>query len=158
MVVIISQYFYPSHASTSQLMTDLAGGLADRNYDVRVYTGTASFSPELDKVQITRSPDPLQSSKSILGKLISSLFFLVGALFYVTFKVDKTDSLLIASNPPYSGIIGIVFKFLKSGKYYFLLQDVFPESAILSGIIKPESKLIFFLNKLIYFTGLASEG
>ena len=36
MVVIISQYFYPSHASTSQLMTDLAGGLADRNYDVRV--------------------------------------------------------------------------------------------------------------------------
>jgi glycosyltransferase involved in cell wall biosynthesis len=149
-IVIVSQYFYPSHASTSQLMTDLAMGLVDRNYDVRIYTGTPSSSLEFDKVQIKRSPDLLQSSKSILGKLISSLFFLVGALFYVIFKVNKKDSLLIASNPPYSGIIGIVFKLLKGGKYYFLLQDVFPESAILSGIIKPESKLISFLNKLIY--------
>ena len=150
MVVIVSQYFYPSHASTSQLMTDLARGIVNRNYDVRVYTGTSSSSLEFDKVKITRSPDPLQSSKSILGKLVSSLFFLVGSLFYVIFKVNKKDSLLIASNPPYSGIIGIVFKLLKGGKYYFLLQDVFPESAILSGIIKPESKLISFLNKLIY--------
>ena len=157
MLVILSQYFYPSQASTSQLMTDLGSGLADRNYDVRVYTGTPSSSPELNKVQITRSPDPLQSSKSILGKLVSSLFFLVGSLFYIIFKVDKKDSLLIASNPPYSGIIGIVFKFLKGGKYYFLLQDVFPESAILSGIIKPETKLIFFLNKLIYLVCQNSE-
>jgi glycosyltransferase involved in cell wall biosynthesis len=156
-LVILSQYFYPSQASTSQLMTDLGSGLADRNYDVRVYTGTPSSSPELNKVQITRSPDPLQSSKSILGKLVSSLFFLVGSLFYIIFKVDKKDSLLIASNPPYSGIIGIVFKFLKGGKYYFLLQDVFPESAILSGIIKPETKLIFFLNKLIYLVCQNSE-
>jgi glycosyltransferase involved in cell wall biosynthesis len=157
MIVIISQYFYPSHASTSQLMTDLARGLVERNYDVRVYTGTPSSSLKFDKVNITRSPDPLQSSKSILGKLVSSFFFLVGALFYVTFKVNKTYSLLIASNPPYSGIIGIVFKFLKGGKYYFLLQDVFPESAILSGIIKPESKLISILNRLIYFICKNSE-
>ena len=113
-------------------MTDLARGLVNRNYDVRVYTGTPSSSLEFDKVEITRSPDPLQSSKSILGKLISYLFFLVGALSYVIFKVNKKDSLLISSNPPYSGIIGIVFKLLKGGKYYFLLQDVFPESAILS--------------------------
>ena len=157
MIVIISQYFYPSHASTSQLMTDLANGLLEHNHNVKVYTGTPCNSHELKNLKITRSLDPLQSSKSILGKLISSLFFLVGALFYVTFKVNKTDSLLIASNPPYSGIIGIVFKFLKGGKYYFLLQDVFPESAILSGIIKPESKLIYILNRLIYFICKNSE-
>ena len=75
MIVIISQYFYPSHASTSQLVTDLAIGLADRNYDVRVYTGTPSSFLELDKVEITRSLNPLQSSKSILGKLLSLLLF-----------------------------------------------------------------------------------
>jgi glycosyltransferase involved in cell wall biosynthesis len=156
-IVIISQYFYPSHASTSQLMTDLAEGLADRNYDVKVYTGTSSNVQDLELIQITRSPDPLQSRKSILGKLVSSLFFLIGALFYVTFKVNHTDSLLIASNPPYSGIIGIAFKMLKGGKYYFLLQDIFPESAILSGILKPESKIIAILNRLIYFICKNSE-
>ena len=56
-------------------MTDLASGLADHNYNVRVYTGTPSISNELDKVQITRWPDPLQSSKRILGKLLSLLLF-----------------------------------------------------------------------------------
>lgn len=75
-IVLISQYFYPSHASTAQLMTDLARGLAERNYDVKVYTGTPSSSLELDKVQITRSPNPHQSSKHILDKLASS-FLLV---------------------------------------------------------------------------------
>lgn len=157
MIVIISQYFYPSHASTSQLMTDLANGLAESNYNVKVYTGTPCNSNELKNLKITRSPDPLQSSKSILGKLVSSLFFLIGALSYIISKVDKTDSLLVASNPPYAGILGIAFKLLKGGRYYFLLQDVFPESAILSGIIKPESKLIFFLNKLIYLVCKNSE-
>jgi len=156
-LVIISQFFYPSHASTSQLITDLAIGLKKQSYNVKIYTGTPSDSQEFHRIQVTRSPDLLQSSKSILGKLVSSLFFLIGALFHVTFKVHKTDSLLIASNPPYSGIIGIVFKFLRGGKYYFLLQDVFPESAILSGIIKPETKLIFFLNKLIYLVCQNSE-
>lgn len=127
MIVIISQYFYPSHASTSQLMTDLARGLADSDYTVKVYTGTPSNSNELNyDLQIMRSPDPFQESKSIFGKLVSSLFFLCGALFYVIFKVDKTASLLIASNPPYAGIIGVIFKLIRGRKYYFLLQDVFP--------------------------------
>lgn len=151
MIIIISQYFYPSHASTSQLMTDLAKGLVEFDYDVKVYTGTSSNAQELSQLHVTRSPDPLQSSKSILGKLVSSLFFLGGALFYVVFSVNKADSLLIASNPPYAGIIGLVFKFFKGGQYYFLLQDVFPESAILSGIIKPKSKLIIIFNQLIYW-------
>ncbi|BAQ64651.1 glycosyltransferase family 4 protein [Geminocystis sp. NIES-3709] len=157
MLVIISQYFYPSHASTSQLLTDLADGLFRENIPLKVYTGTPSNHQEIKPFQIVRSPDPFQNSKSIFGKLISSVFFLVGALFYVTFKLNRKDDLLIASNPPYAGIIGMVFRFLRSGKYYFLLQDVFPESAILSGIIKPKSKLIFIFNKLIYLICRYSE-
>jgi glycosyltransferase involved in cell wall biosynthesis len=156
-LIIISQYFYPSEASTSQLLTDLAEGLFENNLEVKVYTGTFSHSEKLKPFSIIRSPDPFQNSKSIFGKLISSLFFLVGAILYVIFKVDKKDSLLIASNPPYAGIIGIIFKFLKGGKYYFLLQDIFPESAILSGIISEKSNLVFILNKLIYSICYHSE-
>lgn len=65
--------------------------------------------------------------------------------------------MLIASNPPYAGVLGLIFKFLKGGKYYFLLQDVFPESAILSGIIKEKSWLIKVFNYLIYLICYHSE-
>ncbi|PHV64200.1 glycosyltransferase family 4 protein [Cyanobacterium aponinum] len=154
---IISQYFYPSEASTSQLLTDLADGLFTKDLEIKVYTGTPCNSEKSKPFAILRSPDPFQKSKSILGKLISSLFFLLGALFFVLFKVEKKDSLLIASNPPYAGILGLIFKFLKGGKYYFLLQDVFPESAILSGIIKEKSWLIKVFNYLIYLICYHSE-
>jgi glycosyltransferase involved in cell wall biosynthesis len=156
-ITIISQYFYPSEASTSQLLTDLADGLYGQNFKIKVYTGTPSNSEKSKPLLIFRSPDPFQKNQSILGKLVSSLFFLLGALFFVIFKVDKKDSLLIASNPPYAGILGLVFKFLRDGKYYFLLQDVFPESAILSRIIKEKSWLIKIFNYLIYLICYHSE-
>lgn len=156
-ITIISQYFYPSEASTSQLLTDLAEALFSNNLDIKVYTGTSSLNEPLKPFTIFRSPAPFPKSKSILDKLVSSLFFLLGALFFVLFKVNKRDSLLIASNPPYAGILGLVFKYLKGGKYYFLLQDVFPESAILSGIIKRKSWLVKFFNYLIYLTCFHSE-
>ncbi|MGI0480990.1 glycosyltransferase family 4 protein [Geminocystis sp. CENA526] len=156
-LIIISQYFYPSEASTSQLLTDLADGLFAKGLKIKIYTGTPSNGEKSKPFTILRSPDPFQKSKSILGKLVSSLFFLLGALFFVLFKVDKRDSLLIASNPPYAGILGLVFKFLRGGKYYFLLQDVFPESAILSGIIKQKSWLVNVFNYLIYLVCFNSE-
>lgn len=86
---IISQYFYPSEASTSQLLTDLADGLFTKDLEIKVYTGTPCNSEKSKPFAILRSPDPFQKSKSILGKLISSLFFLLGALFFVLFKVEK---------------------------------------------------------------------
>ena len=76
-LIIISQYFYPSHASTSQLMTDLTNGLVDKNYDIKVYTGTPSNSQELSQLNITRSHNPFQFSKNILEKLVSRLFVVV---------------------------------------------------------------------------------
>jgi len=75
------------------------------------------------------------------------------------FCVPINTPLLIASNPPYAGIIGILFKIVhrSDSKYYFLLQDIFPESAALSGIMKQNSILYKFFNKLIYLTYKYSE-
>ena len=51
------------------------------------------------------------------------------------FGISSNTQILIASNPPYIGIVGILFKFACRGKYYFLLQDIFPESAEIAGIL-----------------------
>ncbi len=152
---ILSQYFYPSLASTSQLMTDLAKGLSQRGYTVKIFTGSQAngIKPEsLSQVQINRTFSPIKSSTSIFSKISSSIFFIFGALVYVLLKQPRNTPLLITSNPPYAGIVGICFKLLRGGKYYFILQDIFPESAVMSGIMQSNSILFKFFSKLIYLT------
>ncbi|GAX36701.1 glycosyltransferase family 4 protein [Nodularia sp. NIES-3585] len=159
-ITTLTQYFYPHQGATSQLMTDLAKGLSSRRYSVNIFTGTPAEQtiPEsLNQININRAFSPIKSSISIYSKLASSIFFLLGALWYVIFSVPRNKPLLIASNPPYAGVLGICFKIIHRGKYYFLVQDIFPESAAMSGIIKANSIFYKFLSKLIYLTYKYSE-
>ena len=159
-IAIVTQYFFPSQAATSQLMTDLVKGLAEHEIQVNVFTGiqsNGSNSESLNAVKIDRAFATIKSSTNIFSKITSSIFFLVGALWYVIFSVPINTPLLIASNPPYAGILGILFNIVRRGKYYFLLQDIFPESAVMSEIIKQNSILYQFFNKLIYLTYKYSE-
>lgn len=154
-IAIISQYFYPSLASTAQLMTDLASGLSNEGYRVKVFTGCklSDIEPEfLHQVEVTRSLSLFSREHSILFKITSSLFFIIGAFIYIIFHLPKKTPLLIASNPPYAGVLGLCFKLLKGGKFYFLLQDVFPESAVMSEIIQPNSLVFKFFSYITYLT------
>ncbi|MEH2312087.1 MAG: glycosyltransferase family 4 protein [Nostoc sp.] len=154
-ITIITQYFYPSHAATAQLMTDLAKGFSQKGYQVNIFTGTQAkdtTSELLNQVVINRAFSPIAASTNILSKIISSIFFLLDALKYVIFLLPRTTPLLIASNPPYAGILGTIFKIFCGGKYHFLLQDIFPESAVMSGIIQQNSFLFIFFKKLIYLS------
>lgn len=154
-ITILTQYFYPSLSATAQLMTDLAKGLAMRGYNLNIVTGTQSSGtiPEsLNQVNINRAFSPVKSSTSISSKINSSIFYILGALAYVIFKQPRNVPLLIASNPPYAGIMGICFKLLKGGKYCFILQDIFPESAIMTGVLQSQGILFKFFSWLIHLT------
>jgi glycosyltransferase involved in cell wall biosynthesis len=154
-ITILTQYFYPHSGATSQLMTDLAKGLCNLDYTVNIFTSTQlnkTTSELLNKINIHRAFSLIKSSNSILSKISSSLFFLLGAFTYIIRHQPAKTPLLIASNPPYAGILGICFKLLKGGEYYFLLQDIFPESAAISGIIQSHSILFKIFDKIIYLT------
>jgi glycosyltransferase involved in cell wall biosynthesis len=159
-ISILTQYFYPSHAATAQLMTDLAKGLSEHDFNLNIFTGTKSnldVPDFLTQVEIIHAFSPIKSSTSIFSKIISSIFFLISAVGYVMFNLSGNTPLLIASNPPYAGILGILFNIVRRGKYYFLLQDIFPESAAMSGIMKQNSILYKFFSKIIYVTYKYSE-
>jgi glycosyltransferase involved in cell wall biosynthesis len=133
-LTLISQHFHPSHASTAQLLTDLSLHLAQSGYPIQVFTSTPASTP-LPQVTITRASTRLQQGHSIASKALASLSFLLSGLGYVL-RLPKTTPLLIASNPPYAGLLGRAFKYFKGGQYTFLFQDIFPESAALSGVLK----------------------
>ncbi|MEQ9370538.1 MAG: glycosyltransferase family 4 protein [Coleofasciculus chthonoplastes F3-SA18-01] len=157
-LTIISQYFYPNSASTAQLITDLSRGFAERGYVVKVLTSGHDHSKInlvdgfLSQIKINRTPYINWHNQNIFIKVFNSLIFLFISFAYIIFNVNSKNTLLIVSNPPYSGILGLGFKIFKQGKFYFLLQDIFPESAVLIGIIKSSSFLFKFFSYLTYLT------
>lgn len=73
-ITIFTQYFYPHHGATSQLITDLAKGLSQHGYTVNIFTETKSkeTTPEsFSKINIKRAFSPVKSSISIFSKVIN---------------------------------------------------------------------------------------
>ena len=146
-LTLVSQHFHPSHASTAQLLTDIPLHLAQSGHPIQVFTSTPRSS-SLPPVTITRASTRFQQGHSIASKALASLTFLLSGLGYVL-RLPKTTPLLIASNPPYAGLLGLAFKYLKGGQYTFLFQDIFPESAVLSGVLKANSLSYRFFQRLM---------
>jgi len=161
-IIIITQHFYPEANSTAQLMNDLANGFTYKGYQVNVFTQSSSQAPTvsnnwLNRVKILRSPLLDWFHNSLFYKVVNSLLFIISGWLYVIFRVHCNTPIIIVSNPPYSGVIGIYFRRINRGKFYFILQDIFPESAVMCGMIKPTSILFKLFSNLTYLTCINSE-
>lgn len=156
-IVIISQYFSPDSVSTAQLMTDLAVSMTNLNWSVQVVTSSAGNNNEhcSEKIKIKRIKSGFHffDSNTILFKALNAFLFLFKALFFTIFCSPKNTCLVIASNPPFVGLIGVVFKIIKRGHFVFILQDIFPESAVLCRLVQdkgPTFNLFNCVMTLIY--------
>jgi glycosyltransferase involved in cell wall biosynthesis len=137
-LLLITEHFAPGHGATAQLMTDLACGLVARGIPVTVLTATASTqnlnSELLSKPKVIRIAVRWSESKKVFNKIIKGALFLVGALVWGIFYGSRGQQVFIASNPPFIGLLGLLLK-LRGMSYVFIFQDLFPRSAVLSGVL-----------------------
>ena len=155
-LVMITQHFYPEQGATAQLMNDVAEGLQNRDINVKVLTMASNKHKEqLDDIEVHYPKNTLRGEKSsnrIQHKVVNGIFFFYHSLIWCYRNTDKGDKLLIASNPPFIGLLGVVLKLTKSTNYIFIFQDIFPRSAILSGTIKKNSLVAIALNGIMRLT------
>lgn len=134
-LTIISQHFQPSTAATAQLITDLASGLAFKGHEVQVITATPNRGEDLPELHTFRSPYSFPENTNILSKSFNGLIFVVWSLFVSITRRRNNEVLLVLSNPPFIGIVGLIMRLLLRVKYVFVLQDIFPRSAQLTGVL-----------------------
>ena len=146
---IISQYFFPSTGATAQLATDLADYLSRTAVSLEVVTSSPSRIKNDKPFPITRLSLPISSRSSLLDKLTSGLGFTVLTLIYLLFKAKKTDQILIYSNPPFLVFIVALISFFKGTPYIFVFQDLFPQTASISGIVPARGPIYCLLNYLM---------
>ena len=146
---IISQHFYPSEGATAQLVTDIASELAS-DIKVIVLTSTPGDSSNRSDLKILRFSTTVTTETRIKNKLLHGLLFTAKALWYLSQNAVPSEShLLIASNPPFIGLIGTFLNFTNKLTYTFLFQDLFPRSAVLAGILPARGPMHLALRLLM---------
>lgn len=160
-LLVYAHYFYPDVASTGQILTELCEGLKD-SFNITVICTVPSYSGVIDSaykdkriyeeeyngINIIRVRVTEFNKKNKISRVKNLLSYFFNAIF-VTLKVEKQDYIFSISQPPIlGGILGVIGKWIKGGKFIYNIQDFNPEQTNAVGYSK---------NKLILKTALALD-
>ena len=142
-VFFINRYFYPDISATSQMLSDVAFGLAAKGRSVTVITSRQTYEdpgarlPAADKVNgvtIVRIATTRFGRSSLPGRALDYLSFYVSA-FAATLRLAKAGDIVVSkTDPPLLGTVAGWAAKLKRAKSVNWLQDIYPEVAQRLGI------------------------
>ncbi len=137
-VVFVNRFFFPDLSATSQMLTDLAIGLAEAGWNVQIITSRKSFDDPkvrleangmVSGVVIHRIWTTRFGRSSLLGRGVDYFSFYVCALWKMFRVLNKGDTLVIKTDPPLLGVPASLLCRLQKVDQINWLQDLFPEVA-----------------------------
>lgn len=139
-ITILSQFFYPDTASTSQLLTELAVDLEQDGLEVSAYTAQPSYhrrkkcpgKETYRGVRIYRLFSTQFSKDRLPGRLLNGLTFSATVLARLLFS-RRRHVLLVTTNPPFIPWVAWLIQLLRRHKYIVLVYDVYPDVAVRLG-------------------------
>jgi colanic acid biosynthesis glycosyl transferase WcaI len=149
--VVVTPYYWPILSAAAHLMKDLAEGLTQEGCQVTVLTNGLDSQPRpqddpLMKGRIHRAWNPFLRRLGVLTKLCEYLWFMV-FFFLRGLAVPRIDLIFVASTPPLSGLPAALLARLKGAKMVYNLQDIFPDSAVVAGILPSGGRAYRWLRK-----------
>jgi glycosyltransferase involved in cell wall biosynthesis len=144
-ILFINQCYWPDHAATAQVLTDLAEELAARGHTVTVLCsrnpyagGEAAFAKQQRHhgVLIHRVATLGYGKKSgIRGRLLDYLSFHVAALLK-GMRLSCPEVVVTLTSPQLVGVLGWLLASCKRTRHVHWCMDLFPDTAVLFGIVK----------------------
>ncbi|HPO91641.1 MAG TPA: glycosyltransferase family 4 protein [Victivallales bacterium] len=166
-VIILTQYYPPEHGAPQNRLHDLAKRMKNTGHDVTVltampnypkgeiftdYRGKLIVEENIDGIEVIRTWILPAKKKSFVRQLIAYFSFVKSSAFFGLLKLKKADFLICESPPLFLGATALVLSFAKSAKLMMNISDLWPESAVQLGMLKPGiilSSLEWF-EKLLY--------
>ncbi len=139
-ILFINQFFWPDSSATSQQLTDVATGLAQRGNDVSVLCGeggyaTAAASEAPANVRTLRVK-ALPFARGKVGRVLSYLSF-YGTAFVRGLTAPRQDVVVTLTTPPLISLLGMAIKLLRGSRHFIYEQDMYPDVAIDLHYFKP---------------------
>ena len=145
-LTLVSQYFYPEMISTGHILTELVVELAKKGIKASVICAQPTYysNHKIDKditykgMAIRRTINTQFDKNSLKGKLFNSFSFFVGTL-WMLLKEQGDNPLVLVTNPPFLGLVGLIYKILKRRPYILIIHDLYPDIAVNMGYIGHDS-------------------
>jgi glycosyltransferase involved in cell wall biosynthesis len=131
-ILLVNQFFWPDSSATSQLLTDLARGLAERGHEVYAISADGGYN-----VASTDSPPAAticrvktsRFNRGRVGRVISYLsFYSLAALR--AFSLPRPDLVVTLTTPPLLSLLGTALKAVCGCRHFIWEMDVYPDVAI----------------------------
>lgn len=151
-VIFLNRYFHPDHSATSQMLSELAFGLAAAGLPVRVITGRQRYDdpaaalPAFETVagvHVHRVATTRFGRARLPGRALDYLTFYLAAAVCLFRLARRGDVVVAKTDPPLLSIIAAPVARLRGARLVNWLQDVFPEVAEALGVGGRAGRLTF---------------
>jgi glycosyltransferase involved in cell wall biosynthesis len=168
-LLVLCQLFYPEMVSTGKLMTEISAALHKWGWEIDVVCaqpsalhegGNPKAPPaiEYEGINIYRSASFGRHRGSLIGRLFHGLTFMLSAALWSLRRAGRYRGLVVSTNPPFVGLVGLLVKWLRGKPYVVVVHDVYPETAIRLGLVKQRSLIAWIWKKLSEFIARGAEG
>ncbi len=150
-ILIVTEYFYPSHNSTSFYLTNISKKLAEKNIVKVICNTNIEDKKELNinNLQIIRAKEIKLSKNNVISRTLKFLLSSIKLSILVYKNINKNEKVFSVTNPAFIIVFLAILKKIKKFDYTLLIYDVFPENLIAAGILKQNS-IVYKLIKKIY--------
>lgn len=162
-IAILYHFFHPDDVVSGQLFSGLAEDLAQRGWEVEALPSNRSchadvtYTPSRERwheVLIKRIWRPRLKQASSKGRIFNALW-MITAWSTMAFRSKKQlpDVLFVGTDPVLSILVAGVVKTLRpSVKVVHWAYDLYPEAAIADGLVRPESRLVKLLKRMLGYS------
>jgi colanic acid biosynthesis glycosyl transferase WcaI len=131
-ILLLNQFFWPDSAATSQLLTDLARGLAERGHEVSAVCAGTGYAVVCESTAPPVAIHRVRAVPFVRGKLGRALSY---ASYFLSCAVQglllpRPDLVITLTTPPLLSLIGTLIKRLRGSRHFIWEMDVYPDVAV----------------------------
>lgn len=162
-VLILSQYYKPEPVPKPE---ELAQALTEFGHEVSVITGFPNYPSgdlypgyrlgltrreEIDGIAVTRTYEYPYHGKRAIGRMLNYFSFMLSAPLGL-WRAAKFDAVYVWHPPLTVGVAAWMIGRLRRVPFVFDVQDIWPDSVVMSGLMKPglAVKLLRWMERFVY--------
>lgn len=141
-IVFVNRYFHPDRSATSQMLSDLAFGLARRGFAIHVVCSRQRYDEARARLEprecvhgvtVHRVWSTRFGRERLIGRAVDYASFYASSTLQLLRLVAGGDTLVALTDPPLISLPAAWVAALKRARLVNWLHDVFPEVATLLG-------------------------
>lgn len=164
-IAVLTQYYPPEVGAAPIRMAALVDAFTARGHQVTVLTATPNYPlgrrfpgyarflgrEQIGAARVIRTWIYPTQRVNIFHRVASYVSFAFSSALAGTLLLRRPDVLIVQSPPLVLGLTGVYLRWLKRTKLVFNVSDLFPETAVRMGVLRPGSlahRLSLWLERL----------